>query len=438
MNAPFLSARVLRLGLLALLFAALLTGCEAAIPTAEPNPVLVTLPAGAGQPTETPEPPPTVTPVPTPTLKPIAATATSPAGLSATRLLWQLDDLIRPTALAVTDRRLAAVTADGRFLWVDAQTGRVEASAFLWPGILESETQGDVFTDGVLAAVSVFEQGTNAQTGRATSRSRLAIYDAGANRLWELPQMPSGRFYSAALADDTVIAGTWPYGYWDNALAAYDLFTGEQVWRVNENQTGFRQIVYHDGALYVLLSERSRAAAVVSYDSRTGEERWRWTDEAVLDPERIILDGERLFVATASSITALDAASGAPTWRISFDIAPEAGIVFHQGLLYVAPVPTVELGFRPGVVGIDSFSGELAWHSLIGLVADALAVGDQALWVVGKDYDAGLVTLSGLEPATGLERLRLPIAGGTDVIYRLYPAGNRVYVLGQTLQVYGY
>jgi hypothetical protein len=107
-------------------------------------------------------------------------------------------------------------------------------------------------------------------------------------------------------------------------------------------------------------------------------------------------------------------------------------------LIFLAPAPAAELGFRPGIVGLFADGSGLAWHSLGGLLADPVAANEQAVWTIVKDYDLGDVWLSGLEPDTGLEQIRLPVSRQPDVQYQLVPGDRRVFVLGNTLIAFGY
>lgn len=429
---------------LVVLAGGMVAGCGEAFGTEMPVPVLVTLPVS------TPQAGATATPVEvTPTPVPPTATATEPPpptpvpqmeGIGATRLLWEWGEVAPPSALAATGNRLAAIVADGRFVWLDADTGRLEGSAFLWSGILEGDSWGEVYSDGSVAVVAVRETSINPGTGLADSRARVVVYGAEAKPMWALPQLDTPQhFYSAALASGPgiVIVGKWPYGFEDNSLATYELFSGQQIWEISEGEVGYQQIAHDGTRLYVLLNDIT-GGGVISYDLRTGEELWRWSDEAVKQPDRIVLHGNSLYVLTVDTTLALDPLSGEVQWSVDFKAAPEAGLAVRGGLIYLVPAPTIELGFRPGIVALGSGGGKLAWHALNGLLADPVAVGDEALWTVVRDFDSGEVWLSGLEPETGLERIRLLIGDDPAVLYQLVALGRRVYVLGDSLQAYGY
>jgi outer membrane protein assembly factor BamB len=202
-------------------------------------------------------------------------------------------------------------------------------------------------------------------------------------------------------------------------------------------EPGGYRLVAHDGTrLYALLNPATGAAAA-SYDLRTGDELWRWADEGIGRAGRLLVGEAGVFVLADDRVVALDPASGDRLWSTPFQADLDAGMSARSGHLYLVPAPSAESGFRPGVVSIDASSGTLAWNALNGLRADALAVGDQALWVVVKDYDAGRVYLSGLNPDDGLEAHRIEVGADTQVPYRLLAQGNRVYVLGERLIAFG-
>lgn len=410
------------------------------------QPVLVTLPVSTPGPDTSPTPAeeqitPTVTPAtPTPT-EPVPPTPLpGPEGLGAAGLLWQWDEVAPPSALAATGTRLAVLAADGRFLWINTDTGRTEGSVLLWASALQGDTWGEVYTDGTVALVAARETTLNDETGLADSRARLVVYGAEGNRYWELPEIDQAQhFYSAALASGPgiVVVGKWPYGFDDNTLAGYELFTGNQLWEIGEDLTGYQQLIHDGTRLYALLNS-AEGGAVAAFDLRTGDELWRWSDESIPRPDQIALDENRVYVLSVETTLALDPLTGEVHWSANFQSAPEAGLALHENLLYLAPAPTAELGFRPGIVALNAEGGQLMWHALNGLLADPVAVGDGALWTIVKDFDSGNVWLSGLEPDTGLELVRLLIGDDPDVLYRLVALGSRVYVLGDSLQAYGY
>lgn len=422
----------------------LLGGCEDALSTEQPAPILVTLPAvtslpATAAPTDLPtEASPEGTLASTQSVPPTPIPESS--GIGSTHRLWEWDIVARPSALAASSSRLAVIITDGRFAWLNAETGQIESAAFLWSGILQGESWGEVYVDGLgtFAVAAVHEQSINSQTGIADSRSRLVVYDAQASELWSLPELEEPyHLYTAALTSISVIVGKWPRGFRNNSLAAYELYTGEELWEVSEPNTGYRQIVHDGNRVYVLL-DNDEGGAVAAFDLRTGDEIWRWTHPEMVQPDMILLGPTGLYVVTVSRTAALDPGSGQLQWMANITIAPEARIASHSNYVYVAPAAGGEYGRKPGIMGFFADGSGLAWHSLSGLLAEPIVAGEEALWVVLKDHDAGTVALSGLEPDTGLERIRLDIGFEPNAQYHLVVHGRQIYVLGNSLLAFGY
>jgi outer membrane protein assembly factor BamB len=420
------------------LAAALAVGCVSVSPE-DQRPLIVSRPAPTPEPSTTPTLPPTPTPAePTPTPAVVVTpTPARSAGGVALDQLWTWGEVARPTALADGTSRLAVVMADGRFAWLNAETGEVESNALLWLGLPGRETWGEVFTDGTLAAAVYYESGVDPDSGVPEARSRVTVLDSVANEQWSLPTLDEGRFYTAALSPVSVIVGTWSSPPDDlDTLGAYEIFSGSSLWDVSGEPGGYRQVAHDGTRLYALLNPAIGAAAA-SYDLRTGDELWRWADEEIGRAGRLLVGETGIFVLADDRVVALDPASGDRLWSTPFQADLDAGMSARAGHLYLIPAPSAESGFRPGVVSLDAGSGTLAWNALNGLRADALAVGDQALWVVVKDYDAGRVYLSGLNPDDGLEQRRIEVGADTQVPYRLLAQGGRVYVLGERLIAFG-
>ena len=120
----------------------LLSACGDSLSSDLPEPVLVTLPASTPQPpTPTGDAPPTDVP-PTPEMAlsatPVPPTPIPPDNSSGVEhLLWEWDEVAPPSALAATRDRLAVIIADGRFCWLNAGSGRMASSAYLWSGLLQ-------------------------------------------------------------------------------------------------------------------------------------------------------------------------------------------------------------------------------------------------------------------------------------------------------------
>lgn len=423
----------------------LLAGC-AAPPTA--NPVLVTLPA-APQPTETPPPtstvttaPPTPTAAPSPTASAPAAaiTPTTPGG-GEFGSIWQAPGTLRPVAAAASRDGVAVLGADGRFLWLAAATGEVTASTRFWPGAA-GDTLGEVHTDGRLAAVAGVQREAPPEGGRVRTRARLAVYDASADELWSLPELSTGHTYSALLLPGAVVAGVWPRGGRGVPLAAYDTITGQETWRATiAQEAGVQPLLADESTLYALI-DTAQGRGAASYDAATGEERWRWLPGDDAAPEALALDGGVLFALSSGPLSsgrlwALDAATGEPRGSKQVASAPGAGLAVGEGNVVLVPAAGPEMGFRPGVLGLEVASGEVIWRAFEGQVVDALRAGEDAVWAVARDFDMGRVTLSALNASSGDAQITAAVSTDAAAGYRLAVHGERVYVLGERLWAFG-
>jgi outer membrane protein assembly factor BamB len=432
----------------------LLAACdELAAPTDAP-PILVTLAAQTPVPTSTAATAtPEVTIAPTLDLPPTLTQSVPPSpvveagNISSTRKLWEWTETAHPTAAAASGARLGVVISDGRFAWVNTDSGKLEASSYLWKGLIQGETWGSVFVDGLgtLAVVQANEQSVDSQTGYPEFRSRISVLDAQANELWSLPELTSQRFYSTGLTSVSVIVGTYPGSLGDNTLSAYELYTGNRIWEVGGEDTpdetfGYEQILQDGNRLYVLMiSQEKEESAVAAFDLRTGDELWRWSDPELKHPDLIALDTVNLYVLSVDRMTAVDPVNGQGRWTVtSLQADPTAGIAARQGYIYLAPAPSAEVGFYPGIISLKADGSGLAWHSMSGVLANPVSADEEAVWLIAKHYESGNVWLSALDPLTGLEKLRLTVSSALDVNYQIIPFSRRIYVLGNSLLAFGY
>ena len=167
-------------------------------------------------------------------------------------------------------------------------------------------------------------------------------------------------------------------------------------------------------------------------------------DVAAIDPDLELVGGaagvhlEPSRKRSVGRLVALDPLNATVKWLVDYRLAPEAGLAPQPNFVYLAPAQAGDLGFRPGLIALKTDGTGLAWHSLAGLVAAPVAADSEAVWTIVKDYDSGNVWLSGLDPTTGLEQIRVPISRTPDEMYTLVPYNRRVYVLGESLFSFGY
>jgi outer membrane protein assembly factor BamB len=355
-------------------------------------------------------------------------------GLPSTRLEWEWQEDARPSALAADGDRLGVIVSDGRFLWLDAETGLATGGGFLWPDDIRGETWGSVTIASDMAIVKAAETFQSELGDFPETRSRVVAFDAEGDELWTLPELGDKHLYSATIGQGKALIGTHR-GFTNNSLSAYDLDSGEIEWRYEAEDYGFEKLVANEQHVYgVLLGAES--GGIAAYDLDTGALIWAEHDPAVNLVDDLLLEGERLYVLTQPAAIALRLRDGQIDWSVEMGLAPEAGMVARETFLYVVPAPTAGMSNRPGLLGVNAEDGEIAWHALAGLVADPLAASGEALWAIVKDPDEGVVSLSVLEAASGLERARLTLGHDLEVNYRLVADGDTVYVLGESLRAY--
>jgi hypothetical protein len=355
-------------------------------------------------------------------------------GLPGTRLEWEWEEDARPSALGRSDDRLGVIVSDGRFLWLDAATGKALMGGFLWPDDIRGETWGSVMVDGDTALVVALETFQPQLGDFPQTRSRVVAFDAEGKELWNLPELGDKHLYSATLGQGMALIGTHR-GFEDNSLAAYQLSTGEIEWRYLADNYGFEKLITDGEHVYTTLVD-AEGGGIAAYHLDSGALIWAEHDPAVHLSDDVVLDDGRLYILTQPGAVALNPANGEINWTVEVGLAPEAGMVARAPYLYVVPAPTAGLSNRPGVLSISTDDGSVAWHALAGLVADPLAANGDALWAVVRDLDEGTVSLSVLEAANGLERARIPLGTDVEEHYRLVANGDTVYVLGDTLRAY--
>lgn len=445
-----------------------LVACQQVVPTDEPGPVLVTLPVGTSVPTETATPVdlPAPTSTPTATLVPQPNVPTSTPvvqRVESTRLVWTLDGVARPAALASAGNQLAVLLSDGRILWVNSETGQIESTSLVWSGLLEAGTVGELYTDGLSTLVIASQETPTAADAPVPSRTRLVVFDAGGSEQWFFEDTNGAHRYSAVLLAGTVIVGQWSPDGRDNRLLAFDLRTGTEVWsaavptptptpspeptlRPTPAPTppppaeiaGYRAVRLAGNTLYALI-DTVDGSGVAAYDPFTGVEKWRWLDAPIRTPfEQLAVSEDGLVAGASDRLAFLDALTGQPQWQISLPLDPEAGVSIVSGIVSAAPTPTADFDFRPGIIGLHAADGERAWHVLSGLLAASLGGGDDAIWAIVKEFDQGQVFLVALDPASGAEIVRLTVGDHPEAAYRLVAQGRRLYVLGPELKVFGY
>ncbi|HFD38674.1 MAG TPA: hypothetical protein ENJ31_02310 [Anaerolineae bacterium] len=412
-------------------------------PTAPPptaTPVQPTVPPTASPTPITP--PPTATPVPPtvppPTATPVQPTAPppAPAGWTAVHggpgnaranpnaypgspltLLWQWGALGNsPAALAVAGGQVFVLSDGGSFCILDAATGAEQTCRPLWPDEKPlSSTDGQVVLVGDTVVVGAMESYTEAGMVVESVRGVLAAFDLTGQPRWAWPVVPGLPGYQLLAVGDAVAVSP----RLRDSLSVLGAAGGQERWRTSD----YAPPQASDGAtLYT--------DVVSAYRLDSGERLW------VQDQDDIVLHlayaGGRLYASAFDSIAALDAANGRELWRTDWDAYP-AEIAVAHGRVYAAPGVGA---FDQAVVALDAGSGQVQWLALPKeqwQISSLVAAAD-AVVVAARDKEWADWLLV-LDAANG--QLREKVSLGEAGVRNLAVAGDRVYVLGETLQVYG-
>ena len=369
-------------------------------------------------------------PVPPP--PPTAAPGQS--GLIGTQLAWEWQEDARPSALTVGEDYLGVIVSDGRFLWLEPDSGLAIGGGFLWPDEIRGESWGSISIENNIALIVAIETYQDQQGDFPATRARVLTLDLQGNELWSLPQLGDKHLYSATTGQGKALVGT-NRGFTDNSLSSYNLADGDTLWRFEADDFGFDQLLVDEQRVYTSLIGIDRGG-IAAHDLSTGALLWAERDPAILQADSVLLDNDQLYVLTQPAAVALNPDDGSIIWQADFGLAPEAGMAAFNLFLYVVLAPSPQLGSQPGLLGIQSNDGQLAWHALAGLTADPLAADGEVLWAVVKDFNSNTAALSVMDALTGLERARIPIGDNTDVRYQLVTNGDIVYVLGNSLRAY--
>jgi outer membrane protein assembly factor BamB len=189
-------------------------------------------------------------------------------------------------------------------------------------------------------------------------------------------------------------------------LAAYEVFSGKQLWVVDARTT--HQPAAGDDLVFV-----PDTAAITARRATDGAVAWQFALERALAHRPIAESGWLLGVTDTGSVLALRAADGALVWRSELGVAVHAPPTIAEDRVYV-PTGTGR------VVALNISDGTVVWERRIGGIPnEALAAGDR-LYVGSTDnFFYCLMTKDG--------RIDWRWRTGADVVERPVADDRRVY-----------
>ncbi len=264
-------------------------------------------------------------------------------------------------------------------------------------------------------------------TGNTSGTGGTFAYDLATGKpLWSVPGHIRG---------GPAIAGGFAYAVNDTrdryrfALRKLDLRTGKAAWAAVEEDLG-----NHDGPPVVVGTQvalTSRNGAIAAFDVASGARSWQHAGTRVCDGRLSAFDGLLYFsgglAGTANTLTALDAASGAPVWSAVLSGTDGQGC----GTGTVVANGLVVTGLGRDLMAFDARTGERKWARMVAatvggrrenLALATLAVSDGVVYaasptrIVGSDLATGRAVFEFALPVTA-ELGTLQLASAGPVLY---------------------
>lgn len=180
--------------------------------------------------------------------------------------------------------------------------------------------------------------------------------------VWHAQLTGAGHRQPVTVADDVVIAGSQIEDHPAGAVEAFDLRTGEPLWRSATPSAVKTAPVVHDGL--VVAAEVS--GDVAAWDLHTGEEVWRTPSSDRLRRfgwgAPTLAEG-RVYVGDQADLRCLDVRTGEVLWRRT-DLSPHHNLVHHAAPLIVDDL--LVMGFWPtptSPIGLDAATGASIWKT---------------------------------------------------------------------------
>lgn len=262
----------------------------------------------------------------------------------------------------------------------------------------------------------------------------------------------------AVVSDDIVYAG-----YWNGAVRAFDVDSGETKWTFNSDFLP-EALTVAEGSLFVAAENQDFDERLFAIDAATGEERWRTDGKSVRSKAPTVHDG--LLYTGGYNLFALDTSTGDVVWESDVDsgrhpVLVEDGTLFVGGNTIKALDPAdgtvhweveldydhhdyrtapatdgdaVYIGFPDqSVASYDLANGDRQWRAdTVGLPTGPVVVTDGAVYVsCSQEFCYAFDPDSGAElwRASLRERSSLSLAG--DSLFAASAAGLTRFVAGE-------
>ena len=238
----------------------------------------------------------------------------------------------------IADGRLFLGTNGGRFLAVEAATGRIAWERRFGRCIAASPA----VSHGVVY-VSLMDPSPCAPHNHRAPGYAVALREADGSTLW--------RFTAGPIESSPLVAGGRVYvGSWDNRVYALDARTGRVVWRFRTGgavkggaalDRGTLFIGSYDGHLYAL-------------DARSGRVRWSATVGASMYATPVVTDGEVVIGALNGALHAFALDNGRPRWTVQTGSYIYSSAAAFDGIVFVG-------SYDRRLYALDAETGRIRW-----------------------------------------------------------------------------
>lgn len=210
---------------------------------------------------------------------------------------------------------------------------------------------------------------------------------SGADVLWRAQLAGGGHRQPVAVAGDRVIAGSQIEDRAAGTVEAFDLSTGQPIWRT-DTASAVKTAPAIAGGLAIAAEV---SGDVVALDLATGELAWRVPSS---DPLRRFGWGAPtqangcIYVGDQSDLRCIDAETGEVLWRRT-DLSPHHNLVQHAAPLIVDDL--LVMGFWPtprDPIGLDALTGETVWITGKADVSATFSAAKIMLIMGTASYDA--------------------------------------------------
>lgn len=334
------------------------------------------------------------------------------------------EDRPQIVALAGGNGRLYFLTDKGKIYCADQNTGDIlwEQSVF----DLQIPNLGPVTGSLALSKDMLAVNFTYAHGAPGTTTSQLRVYDAVSGAvLWLLPSLDD-RSYFTSLAHGTMILLD------RNLTASLEVRSGRSYWMWDTGKDASPLYVLQDEMrIYLLNCQPSGGTYIKVVDPVMGMLQW----ERELPPAGestewgltfAAQDAERLYLATANGLLALDKVTGEVIWAQEAYKYPPLASSANSGM--AAAYGMVFVRFADRLQAFDAASGNLRWETQWPMPTSSpcLAVANGLVFTVAETADGAILVATDVRDGTKTDEVPL----GPD-------SGDQMAIIGQAFYLWG-